>query len=85
MAGAAAVLVSGIFAIARYAVKGNAAFATAEPKRIRGKRALHGEAEWMKLTEAAKLFADAGGIVIGERYRVDKDRCCRTLVSGRYA
>jgi type IV secretion system protein VirD4 len=52
---------------------GNAAFASAEPKRIQGKRALHGEADWMKLTEAAKLFPDTGGIVIGERYRVDKD------------
>lgn len=53
---------------------GNAAFASAEPKRIHGKRALHGEADWMKLTEAAKLFPDTGGIVIGERYRVDTER-----------
>ena len=29
---------------------------------------MHGEADWMKLTEAAKLFSDTGGIVIGERY-----------------
>lgn len=72
MAGAAAVLVSGIFAL-RVAVIGNAAFSRSEPKRIRGKRALHGEAEWMKLPEAEKLFAEAGGIVIGERYRVDRD------------
>lgn len=34
---------------------------------------MHGEADWMKLTDAAKLFPVAGGIVIGERYRVDKD------------
>lgn len=72
MTGAAAVLVSGIFAL-RVAVIGNAAFSRSEPKRIRGKRALHGEAEWMKLPEAGKLFAEAGGIVIGERYRVDRD------------
>lgn len=72
MAGAAAVLVSSIFAL-RVAVIGNAAFSRSEPKRIRGKRALHGEAEWMKLPEAEKLFAEAGGIVIGERYRVDRD------------
>ncbi|MGZ2408053.1 type IV secretory pathway TraG/TraD family ATPase VirD4 [Rhizobium ruizarguesonis] len=52
---------------------GNAAFARSEPRRIRGRRALHGEAEWMKSTEAGKLFPDTGGIVIGERYRVDKD------------
>jgi type IV secretion system protein VirD4 len=72
MTGAAAALFSGIFAL-RVAVIGNAAFSRSEPKRIRGKRALHGEAEWMKLPEAGKLFGEAGGIVIGERYRVDRD------------
>lgn len=71
-AGSAAVLFSGIFAL-RVAVIGNAAFSRSEPKRIRGKRALHGEAEWMKLPEAGKLLAEGGGIVIGERYRVDHD------------
>ena len=72
MTGAAAVLFSGMFTL-RVAVIGNAAFSRSEPKRIRGKRALHGEAEWMKLPEAEKLFAEGGGIVIGERYRVDRD------------
>ena len=72
MTGAAAALFSGIFAL-RVAVIGNAAFSRSEPKRIRVKRALHGEAEWMKLPEAGKLFAEGGGIVIGERYRVDRD------------
>lgn len=72
MTGAAAALFSGIFAL-RVAVIGNAAFSRSEPKRIQGKRALHGEAEWMKLPEAGKLFAEGGGIVIGERYRVDRD------------
>ncbi|MGK9264195.1 Ti-type conjugative transfer system protein TraG [Sinorhizobium meliloti] len=72
MVGGAAALMAGCFAL-RVALIGNAAFARAEPKRIRGKRALHGEADWMKMQEAAKLFADTGGIVIGERYRVDKD------------
>ncbi|MGV1868214.1 MULTISPECIES: hypothetical protein [unclassified Rhizobium] len=37
-----------------------------------GKRAVHGEAAWMKVQEAAKLFPDLGGIVVGERYRVDR-------------
>ena len=69
-AGAAAM--ASCFAL-RVALVGNAAFASAEPKRVRGKRALHGEAEWMKLADAEKLFADAGGIVVGEGYRVDKD------------
>ncbi len=72
MLGAAAALFTAIFAL-RVAIRGNAAFAHAGPRRIVGKRAVHGEADWMKLPEAAKLFPDAGGIVIGERYRVDRD------------
>ncbi|WVT77988.1 Ti-type conjugative transfer system protein TraG (plasmid) [Sinorhizobium chiapasense] len=78
MVGATAALMAGCFAL-RVALVGNAAFARAEPKRIRGKRALHGEADWMKMQEAAKLFADTGGIVIGERYRVDKDSTAALL------
>ncbi len=42
MIGAATALVATCFAL-RVAISGNAAFATAEPKRIRGKRAMHGE------------------------------------------
>lgn len=72
MIGAAAALMSGCFAV-RVAMVGNAAFARAAPKRIIGKRALHGEADWMKLADAGKLFPDTGGIVVGERYRVDRD------------
>ncbi len=72
MVGAAAAIFSGIFGL-RVALKGNAAFAAPGPRRIGGKRAVHGEADWMKLPEAAKLFSEAGGIVIGERYRVDRD------------
>ncbi|MEI8703244.1 Ti-type conjugative transfer system protein TraG (plasmid) [Mesorhizobium mediterraneum] len=70
--GAFAAFVAGVFAL-RVAVKGNAAFARPAPRRIHGKRAVHGEANWMGMTEAARMFADAGGIVIGERYRVDRD------------
>ncbi|CCM79631.1 Ti-type conjugative transfer system protein TraG [Rhizobium mesoamericanum] len=70
--GAAALLMSALFGL-RVAVAGNAAFAKAEPKRISGKRALHGEADWMKLSQAEKLFPEDGGIVVGERYRVDRD------------
>ncbi|MDH1271057.1 Ti-type conjugative transfer system protein TraG [Agrobacterium sp. FDAARGOS_525] len=72
MIGAASMLITGCFAL-RVALIGNTAFVRPEPKRIIGKRALHGEAAWMKLTEAARLFGEAGGIVIGERYRVDRD------------
>ncbi len=70
--GAAAAFFSGVFAL-HVALKGNAAFATSAPRRIGGRRAVHGDADWMRLPEAAKLFPDAGGIVIGERYRVDRD------------
>lgn len=72
MVGGNATLIVGCFAL-RVAVKGNAAFATPAPKRVHGKRALHGDAAWMTMGEAGKLFPDAGGIVIGERYRVDRD------------
>ncbi|MFC0804676.1 MULTISPECIES: Ti-type conjugative transfer system protein TraG [Sinorhizobium] len=70
--GVCAALMSALFGL-RVVIAGNAAFAKAEPKRIYGKRALYGEAEWMKLPEAEKLFPERGGIVIGERYCVDKD------------
>ncbi|AIC30100.1 conjugal transfer coupling protein TraG 2 (plasmid) [Rhizobium etli bv. mimosae str. IE4771] len=70
--GAGAAAMASCFAL-RVALAGNAPFTSAAPKRIRGKRALHGEANWMKLPEAATLFSDTGGIVVGERYRVDKD------------
>ena len=72
MIGAAAALMSGCFAM-RVAISGNAAFARAAPKRITGKRALHGEADWMTLPEADRLFPATGGIVVAERYRVDRD------------
>jgi type IV secretion system protein VirD4 len=70
--GASAALFAGVFAL-RVALRGNAAFAVPAPRRMRGKRAVHGDADWMKMQEAGKLFPDAGGIVIGERYRVDRD------------
>lgn len=72
MTGAGIAFIGGVFAL-RVAIKGNAAFAAGGPRRIGGKRAVHGEADWMKLPDAAKLFPETGGIVIGERYRVDRD------------
>ena len=71
--GACVALIAGAFAL-RVGVVGNAAFAVAGPRRIRGKRAIHGEADWMGMPAAARLFPEGGGIVIGERYRVDLDR-----------
>lgn len=70
--GAMLVAVAGVFAL-RVAMRGDAAFATVEPRRIHGKRSVHGDAEWMALKDAKRLFPEAGGIVVGEAYRVDKD------------
>ena len=72
LAGALVVVLCGVFA-SRVAIMGNAAFASATPRRIHGKRAVHGASDWMSVGEAARLFPDTGGIVIGERYRVDRD------------
>jgi type IV secretion system protein VirD4 len=70
--GATVAFVVGCFAV-RVMMMGNSAFGSSDPRRVRGKRALHGEADWMKLADANRLFGDGGGIVVGERYRVDKD------------
>jgi type IV secretion system protein VirD4 len=72
MVGAAGLVMAGIFAT-RVALKGNAAFAGSAPKRIHGKRALHGDADWMSMADAERLFPASGGIVVGEKYRVDRD------------
>ncbi|WP_336277020.1 Ti-type conjugative transfer system protein TraG [Bartonella sp. CB178] len=39
----------------------------------RAKKGIFGDASWMSLREAAKIFPAHGQIVVGERYRVDKD------------
>ena len=77
MIGACALLLSAAFGL-RVVVSGNAAFVRPIPRRTRGRRAVHGEAEWMSLSQAQALFTPTGGIVIGECYRVD-----RTDVAGR--
>jgi type IV secretion system protein VirD4 len=70
--GATLAAVAGVFAL-RVAIRGDAAFASAAPRRIHGRRSIHGDAEWMALKDARRLFPEAGGIVVGEAYRVDKD------------
>jgi type IV secretion system protein VirD4 len=70
--GATLAAVAGVFAM-RVAMRGDAAFATAAPRRVHGRRSIHGEAEWMALKDARRLFPEAGGVVVGEAYRVDKD------------
>ncbi|KEC54045.1 Ti-type conjugative transfer system protein TraG [Bartonella koehlerae] len=39
----------------------------------RAKKGIFGDAAWMNLKEAAKIFPSNGQIVVGERYRVDQD------------
>lgn len=70
--GVAVLFASGLFGL-RVALRGNAAFAIAAPRRIRGRRAIHGNADWMTMQQAAKLFPPSGGIPVGERYQVDRD------------
>jgi type IV secretion system protein VirD4 len=70
--GATVAAIAGVFAM-RVAMRGNAAFAAPLPRRIQGKRSIHGDAEWMTLQDAKRLFPQSGGIVVGEAYRVDKD------------
>ncbi|AFR26692.1 Ti-type conjugative transfer system protein TraG [Bartonella quintana] len=42
----------------------------------RAKKGIFGDASWMNLKEAAKIFPANGQIVVGERYRVDQDGVC---------
>ena len=70
--GAMIAMIAGMFAM-RVALRGDAAFATMKPRRVTGKRAIHGSADWMTMSEAKRLFGEEGGIVVGETYRVDKD------------
>ena len=72
MTGAVLALITWGFAL-RVALRGNAAFTTASPRRVHGKRAIHGETDFMGMSEATTLFPDSGGVVVGERYRVDRD------------
>ncbi|MHA7882155.1 Ti-type conjugative transfer system protein TraG [Nitratireductor rhodophyticola] len=71
LTGALVTAVAGVFGF-RVAMRGNAAFAASAPRRIRGKRAIHGESEWMTISAARRLFPEAGGIVVGEACRVDR-------------
>ncbi|UUP20053.1 Ti-type conjugative transfer system protein TraG [Nitratireductor thuwali] len=71
LTGAVVAAVAGVFGL-RVAIRGNAAFASAAPRRVRGKRAIHGESAWMTISAARRLFSEAGGIVIGEACRVDR-------------
>ena len=62
-------------AIAGFAINGlSARLSVAGHNGVkRAKIASFGDADWMTMSHAAKLFPDDGEIVIGERYQVDRD------------
>ncbi|XAZ20484.1 Ti-type conjugative transfer system protein TraG (plasmid) [Sinorhizobium sp. B11] len=56
------------------AVAASARFSTVIPEQVkRARRATFGDADWLSMGAAGKLFPPDGEIVIGERYRVDKE------------
>lgn len=51
-----------------------ARISTVVPERVkRARRATFGDAHWLSMSAAGKLFPADGEIVVGERYRVDKE------------
>ncbi|PIT68834.1 Ti-type conjugative transfer system protein TraG [Bartonella tribocorum] len=53
---------------------------TASPrtnKIKRAKKGILGDASWMPLQDAAKIFPANGQIIVGEKYRVDQDNVCK--------
>ena len=54
------------------AVSARISIVVADPVK-RARRATFGDADWMPMSAAAKLFPADGEIVIGERYRVDRE------------
>ncbi len=65
-------IITGLFNL-KISLHGNAAFGINKPKAIHGKRAIHGQAQWMNMKEARNLFPSTGTIILGEAYRVDQD------------
>ncbi|NEI74705.1 Ti-type conjugative transfer system protein TraG [Rhizobium lusitanum] len=56
------------------AVAVSARISTVVPEQVkRARRATFGDADWLSMSAAGKLFPADGEIVVGERYRVDKD------------
>lgn len=56
------------------AVAASARISTVVPEQVRrAKRATFGDADWLSMSAAGKLFPPDGEIVVGERYRVDKE------------
>lgn len=56
------------------AVAASARISTVVPEQVkRARRATFGDADWLSMSAAGKLFPPDGEIVVGERYRVDKE------------
>lgn len=56
------------------AVAASARISTVVPEQVkRARRAAFGDADWLSMSAAGKLFPPDGEIVVGERYRVDKE------------
>jgi type IV secretion system protein VirD4 len=56
------------------AVAASARISTVVPEQVkRAQRATFGDADWLSMSAAGKLFPSDGEIVVGERYRVDKE------------
>ncbi|WP_085033137.1 Ti-type conjugative transfer system protein TraG [Ensifer aridi] len=64
-------VVSAAAGLMAVAVSAHIAVVVPEPVK-RAKRGTFGDADWLSMAAAARLFPDDGEIVIGERYRVDK-------------
>src|SRR5690606_13146679 len=56
------------------AVAVSARISSVVPEQVkRARRATFGDADWLPMSSAARLFPEDGEIVVGERYRVDKE------------
>jgi type IV secretion system protein VirD4 len=56
------------------ATAASARISTVVPEPVkRAKRGTFGDADWLSMSAAGRLFPDDGEIVVGERYRVDKE------------
>ena len=56
------------------AIAASARISTVVPQSVkRARRATFGDADWLSMSAAGKLFPADGEIVVGERYRVDKE------------
>ncbi len=65
-------VVSAVLGFIAVAVSARISSVVPEPVK-RARRATFGDADWLPMRAAARLFPEDGEIVVGERYRVDKE------------